>query len=141
MPELRFLAGPFLSPSTCFLEQSAQRRPPFGPVLLYAVTVKRLLQISQFPSWPGIGRCFSFIISFAKASSSSSGSPVRRALRRANSLLFFIFSMACCRLRFLVLSSGDSGSGSGSYSGSSLSSAVAASSSAAWRAASAARRS
>lgn len=88
------------------LEHFAQRRPPFGPVLLYGVTVNRLLHISQFSNWPGVGRDLSYIISVAMTSSSPSGSPVRLALRRANSLDCLIFCAAAdsARLRFFFCS-------------------------------------
>lgn len=91
----RFLGLAFFSSSATSLEHFGHRNPPLGPVLLYAVTVKRFPHSSQFPSCPGIGRGFSFIISQASASSSSSASScMRRALRREKSLL--------CLIRFKV---------------------------------------
>lgn len=108
----RFFGTAFLPWSATSFEHFAQSNPPFGPALLYGVTVKRFPHFSQFSSCPGIGRDFSSIISFAIISSSSSSllssatSIKRRDLRRENSLLCLIFAsvVASFRLRFFFCS-------------------------------------
>jgi hypothetical protein len=97
-------------------------KPPSGPVLLYGVTVKRLLQISQCSNCPGAGRAFLYIsfpssFSYSESSSSSSGSPFLGfflgfafALPLPFLSSFFLLLMASIasfssRLRFFLLAS------------------------------------
>jgi hypothetical protein len=94
-----------LSSAASSFPQGLHTRPPSGPVLLYGVTVNRLLQMSQFSNCPGIG--FAFLYIFAKASSSASLPEPSESCPFLDFLAFFFaaafevaFDFSSFRLRF-----------------------------------------
>ena len=84
---------------TISFPHGVQRSPPSGPALLYGVTVKRLLQISQFSSCPGSGLAFLYM-SMTSSKSESSSEPFFFFFDAFLAALpFFIFAMASSWLR------------------------------------------
>lgn len=93
---------PLFSSATNSLPHGVHSNPPSGPSLLYGVTVNRLLQISQFASWPGNCLLFSIKSASSRKSSSSSSSLSSSSLRAfflAAAFSFASCAAVCLRLR------------------------------------------